>query len=878
MKLNNKTRNTERGIINPNGVIIDGDIAVTTGLEPGKDKLMILRTLLTVLSAYFTMDVLCSFIGAKTLAILPIVLISLSFAAITSGNRMLRIFGIGYLVFQISYFAIMFDDIINGFYIALDKYLKLADISSENIDAIVRKLDPKILDYVSFHFLMFLAAIITVLISLACIVRFDFPIYFIATFPFLEIGLYHGWEPPTVSVVGLFIGWIVVLSVTIINHSTNKAGVNNTFAVHRRKKAYYFTSRRLKGRFFTSFISVSLLICASIFAVTILFSKITGFVRPKSFDKLRENITNAVNDFSIDKLSDFFERLADGPVKEVGPTNGGRLGEKDGIKFDNSRALSVNVRKRPAYTLYLRGYVAGSYKDNKWDQIDRDLTNSVSSALKEYGDDMPIQNYNSLMIADKGFDPRSNTISVGVSNADPRFAYAPYMTDYLSGNAYAGELIEFEGDESVELKDRRYQMEFSDMTRFGTSWDSSDGIIVRLSYMRYASTLLSDTYADYVEQTYRQVYRSEGLDDAFDDVMNSWTERSAELEYLPEELQFFRCIKDYFNENYRYDLNPGKTESGRDFIDYFLSVQKRGYCTYFATAGTMLMRKAGFPARYVEGYVIAPTEFKQEKDYCSVSVTDKSAHAWCEVFIYGVGWVPLEFTPGYQNGGNPNKTPEELDPYRTTTTTTTTTTPATTAAPSVTSGGSNGSSASSQTTKPSTTTTRKSVSGEGSSSRGISGRSPEIPETVKTFIKVLLMYLAFMAVIIAAFIINRRHRLHRQEEQITQNDRSKAVVCIYIYYLKYLSLIGISDNSNVSDEEQAMRLIAKCRTAGIESICSDISRLSELAIQAHLSRSEIDSREYIASKLALDTLKNDIVPERLSLMGRIAAKWLYGLY
>ena len=45
-----------------------------------------------------------------------------------------------------------------------------------------------------------------------------------------------------------------------------------------------------------------------------------------------------------------------------------------------------------------------------------------------------------------------------------------------------------------------------------------------------------------------------------------------------------------------------------DYISYFLAKNKKGYCTHFASAGTMILRYMGIPARYVEGYVFSYTD------------------------------------------------------------------------------------------------------------------------------------------------------------------------------------------------------------------------------------------------------------------------------
>lgn len=88
-----------------------------------------------------------------------------------------------------------------------------------------------------------------------------------------------------------------------------------------------------------------------------------------------------------------------------------------------------------------------------------------------------------------------------------------------------------------------------------------------------------------------------------------------------------------------YSLDTPRMPSGTsDFARWFLEESDTGYCVHFATATAVLLRAAGIPSRYVEGY-LAQTEAGQ-----SVTVTEKDAHAWVEYYVYPVGWIPLEST------------------------------------------------------------------------------------------------------------------------------------------------------------------------------------------------------------------------------------------
>ena len=57
----------------------------------------------------------------------------------------------------------------------------------------------------------------------------------------------------------------------------------------------------------------------------------------------------------------------------------------------------------------------------------------------------------------------------------------------------------------------------------------------------------------------------------------------------------------------------------------------------------------GVPARYVEGYILVPGNFAPDETGFSATVYDHQAHAWTEVYVDQVGWVPVEVTPTYYN-------------------------------------------------------------------------------------------------------------------------------------------------------------------------------------------------------------------------------------
>ena len=96
-----------------------------------------------------------------------------------------------------------------------------------------------------------------------------------------------------------------------------------------------------------------------------------------------------------------------------------------------------------------------------------------------------------------------------------------------------------------------------------------------------------------------------------------------------------RAIEAYLRQ-YAYSTDVDRPEND-NYIDRFLFEERRGYCTYYASSMVLMLRLCGIPAKYSIGYMHTYT-----KEYSSVMSTE--AHAWCEAYIDGFGWIPFEPT------------------------------------------------------------------------------------------------------------------------------------------------------------------------------------------------------------------------------------------
>ena len=98
------------------------------------------------------------------------------------------------------------------------------------------------------------------------------------------------------------------------------------------------------------------------------------------------------------------------------------------------------------------------------------------------------------------------------------------------------------------------------------------------------------------------------------------------------------AIERWLKRNKDYSLEVDRPSG--DVADAFVFEMDRGYCVYFATAMTVMLRSLEVPARFAVGYTVgeqvAPGRWV---------VRGFDSHAWVEVHFPGVGWIPFDPTP-----------------------------------------------------------------------------------------------------------------------------------------------------------------------------------------------------------------------------------------
>lgn len=134
-------------------------------------------------------------------------------------------------------------------------------------------------------------------------------------------------------------------------------------------------------------------------------------------------------------------------------------------------------------------------------------------------------------------------------------------------------------------------------------------------------------------------YKSDTADN-LSEIPEDIAQLAAELtEGLTYDWQKASVLQSYFtDEGYTYDLDYFPP-AGRNTASYFVFTSKRGTCSDFAAAYTLMARSVGLAVRYTEGF--SPDVTTEQGVF---TIRSSSSHAYPEVYIQNMGWTVFEPT------------------------------------------------------------------------------------------------------------------------------------------------------------------------------------------------------------------------------------------
>lgn len=509
-----------------------------------------------------------------------------------------------------------------------------------------------------------LAFILSMCICYFVIVHPNFLVCSILTFPFLEGGLFFGYETDSMAVFGLVGFWLTVLAMQCANHTLGSA----SNATNKRRKDGTVYVRSGTRSMPSEAMAVFLLLLT--FGGGYLAMQTTkSYIRSVKIDQTRDRIRQKFNSYAFEDVTGLLSRLPL-PFTNNLLADEVDLTTRGDVNFDGGAVMEIDVDTSfQPRDLYLRGICRSTYTGIGW---------KVPTRVYRQQRDM------FAALTQQGIYPQSLSFCEAHAQAGTSFLHsAPPAQMHIT--ALKQELVNY----------LPYQTIYSD-----PACDPIDEILydteLRLQNQQKYNLALDTTTLPNWENLALSLHTTRSSEPARRDYEDFATTFYTNIEVISPELEAVRkdfaativpCstyadalaqVRDYIWERTNYTLHPGNTPRGQDFAAYFLTQSHAGYCAHYATTAVLLCRTLGIPARYVQGYVISETDFTKlpSGEQYHIALPDYRAHAWAEIFVPTIGWMPYEFTEGIVeswHAASPLEVPTDMTTDMTPPLTTTTT-------------------------------------------------------------------------------------------------------------------------------------------------------------------------------------------------------------
>ena len=347
----------------------------------------------------------------------------------------------------------------------------------------------------------------------------------------------------------------------------------------------------------------------------------------------------------ISHVSQSIERAVDGVRFGSDSLPRGNLAKASVMNTGSDDCLSIHFDGVPSGDMLLRGFTGATFENGVWTALPESAFegswHGVVSWLVASGLQPSFQRaaFDDARAAVGEGDVSTKTMRVVAHDASTRYIYAPASARSLDrGDVQAN----FDGTilsgmvgkdtYSVEYDDVAPSELFADATFLSedeTGYARAEAVFSAFSKEHYL-----DISADDAEAVRAYIFDEE-----------TWDETAGESTYA-----VVSRVRTMLSTVASYTESPIDVPQGTSFARWFFSNAREGNSAYFATVATMAFREQGIPARYVEGYRVGTDERDTARDNDGdVLLGANQAHAWCEIYIRGIGWTPIEVTPGFYN-------------------------------------------------------------------------------------------------------------------------------------------------------------------------------------------------------------------------------------
>ena len=377
-------------------------------------------------------------------------------------------------------------------------------------------------------------------------------------------------------------------------------------------------------------------IVAGALILALVLALITGFVSGTiTFGRYVNNFKPAVNLRANTRIAIDKAYYGENPLDD---------GNLNTAKREDGKGTALEVTMSKPQSMYLKGFTGDLVDGTKWASVPNSYYYSsypLAYDLKENGFNGVGQLAQAASFTKT--DIGENKIDIKAKKASKEFAYVPYDLTKL------GDLDEYNIKGASEIyggktgKFKKYSYTASD-NQVEVWTDVAGAFFAKKPPTRElrrgkAKYLDNESYYNkFVYETYTYL-----------NPMDKSAVSAALGQYVPREdghedyKTAIEKIKTYLKDDFVYSDKVNKDAITAQSI----ITGKSGFDVQYATAAVMMFRYYGIPARYAEGFLITPDDVKNVKPGETLEVPMSRAHAWPEIYIDGIGFVPIEVCPKY---------------------------------------------------------------------------------------------------------------------------------------------------------------------------------------------------------------------------------------
>lgn len=306
-------------------------------------------------------------------------------------------------------------------------------------------------------------------------------------------------------------------------------------------------------------------------------------------------------------------------------------------EFQPNEDTALKIVMEQPMPLYLKGFVGSEYIASTW-QKEAPTSYLENKALLDSLQQENFTGNQQLYLAAEAGLGAQMTANMTIQNvsANSRYFYTPYELANLK--APGTKTTDYTMLESVKpFGERTYQLTY--MTTPVNDYPKIASSLYVLDTPPYSN--YESYYNQYVYEQFLQL-----PNDTRALLLHHVGEQFTEVTDLSYE-QAIEAVTGALDKLLQYNEVIAPTETN-DFLMSLLEETREGYSIHYATVGTLLFRTLGIPARYVEGYLVTPDVVTGSENYSEIAISGKNVHAWTEIYIDLVGWIPIELTPPYK--------------------------------------------------------------------------------------------------------------------------------------------------------------------------------------------------------------------------------------